>query len=237
MDHYPGEKTAQPPPTSCPHTTTVSKSISSFFCRPIPLSFISRGAVLDAPRTRIPTLRPRLLVSYTSKPTKPVIAPACLWTRHRGPRASIPLWARGRRERLRLVRALLRHFSSTEGGSNAPALSSSPHECFLFCCCHWEKTYKYWLCISHTHTATHTLSLQGGGFSPLCLYLLVNVDRPLNLDVGLWQALAVCNVLGWEKRQNKERPLVWCLTIMAAQLQQHRLSESGRSRVGRRSDH
>ena len=135
--------------TPRPRSPAVSKRRGLFFFCPIPSLFISRG-VLDGRRG---TESQIFLVSNTSKPAKLVIAPLCFLKtaeeptgrRARGSRAR----AQGRRDPVRFVRAFHRHFSSMDGrvdgragraaaagGSNVLAPSSSPHECFLFGCCH-----------------------------------------------------------------------------------------------------
>lgn len=131
--------------------------------------------------------------------------------------------AQGRRDPVLFVRAFHRHFSSA-GGSNVLAPSSSPHECFLFGCCHWEKTHKRSLCIfSHTLSLSNTHSADAAMCSPG-----LRISPSLSLSAAkCWQTtepwcrtvtgLAVCKVLGWGKGETKG-PLVWWLAIMAAQL-------------------
>ena len=152
------------------NAATVSKLRGLFFFCPIPSLFISRG-VLDGRRgTESQIFRSGFSSRTHLSLAKLVIAPLCFLKteqKSHGPGPSpgeagsgpicqsfpSSLFIDGRTggQAGRAVAA------AVAGGSNVLAPSSSPHECFLFGCCHWEKTHKYSLCISsHTLCVSHT---------------------------------------------------------------------------------
>lgn len=174
-----------------PHTPTVSKR-SSLFCAVKSPRCLLVGAFSMGITEPNPKSLPQLLISNASKPARLVIAPFS--SKHskrptgRSSRCS-SVWAQGSRASLSL-------FISGEavGGSNV--LAPFPRCMSVFCLAAvTEKRHISTRSVSfHTHFLSQTralrterCALQGWEFSPLCLYLLLNVDRPLDLDVGLWQ--------------------------------------------------
>lgn len=162
-----------------PHTPSVSKS-SRLFCavkspRCLLVWASSTGAAAPNPKSL-----PWLLVSHTSKPGEvrdsPPSPPNGATGPRAGERACSSVRAQGKLDRVLFVRAFHRHYSSNGVGGEAAGFSnvlmpfSSPHECFLFGCCHWEKKGQistrsesfHTLFLPETHTGwTVRCSLQG----------------------------------------------------------------------------
>lgn len=171
-----------------PHTPSVSKSSCLFCAVKSPRCLLVRASSTGAAAPN-PKSLPRLLVSHTSKPGEvrdsPPPPPNGATGPQAGERACSSVRALGKLDRVLFVRAFHRHYSSNGVGGEAAGFSnvlvpfSSPHECFVFGCWHWEKKGQistrsesfHTLFLPETHTGwTVRCSLQGWEF-PLSVFI------------------------------------------------------------------